>query len=98
MCPEFLREGSGIADFFASPFLIVGTADPGVGETVSELFGFLDQPVRVVDVRVAEALKYACNAFHATKVSFANEVARMLPPPGRGLPRGDVTSSARTRC
>ena len=33
MCPEFLREGSGIADFFASPFLIVGTADPGVGET-----------------------------------------------------------------
>jgi GDP-mannose 6-dehydrogenase len=78
MCPEFLREGSGIADFFASPFLIVGTADPGVGETVSELFGFLDQPVRVVDVRVAEALKYACNAFHATKVSFANEVARIF--------------------
>jgi GDP-mannose 6-dehydrogenase len=78
MCPEFLRVGSGIADFFASPFLIVGTADPGVGETVSELFGFLDQPVRVVDVRVAEALKYACNAFHATKVSFANEVARIF--------------------
>ena len=78
MCPEFLREGSGIADFFASPFLIVGTADPGVGETVSELFGFLDQPVQVVDVRVAEALKYACNAFHATKVSFANEVARIF--------------------
>jgi GDP-mannose 6-dehydrogenase len=78
MCPEFLREGSGIADFFASPFLIVGTADPGVGETVSELFGFLDQPVRVVDVRVAEALKYACNAFHATKVSFANEMARIF--------------------
>jgi GDP-mannose 6-dehydrogenase len=78
MCPEFLREGSGIADFFASPFLIVGTADRGVGETVSELFGFLDQPVRVVDVRVAEALKYACNAFHATKVSFANEVARIF--------------------
>ena len=78
MCPEFLREGSGIADFFASPFLIVGTADPGVGETVSELFGFLDQPVQVVEVRVAEALKYACNAFHATKVSFANEVARIF--------------------
>ena len=41
------------------------------------LFAFLDMPVRVVDVRVAEALKYACNAFHATKVSFANEIGRL---------------------
>ena len=78
MCPEFLREGSGIADFFASPFLVVGTCDPRVAEAVTSLFGFLGQPVRVVDVRVAEALKYACNAFHATKVSFANEMSRLL--------------------
>ena len=78
MCPEFLREGSGIADFFASPFLVVGTSDPGVAQAVTDVFGFLDQPVRVVDVRTAEALKYACNAFHATKVSFANEVARLF--------------------
>ena len=78
MCPEFLREGSGIADFFASPFVVAGTSDPAVAETVSKVFGFLDQPVRVVDVRTAEALKYACNAFHATKVSFANEVARLF--------------------
>ena len=78
MCPEFLREGSGIADFYAPPFVVVGTADPAVAETVSDLLAFLDQPVRVVDVRVAEALKYACNAFHATKVSFANEIARLF--------------------
>jgi GDP-mannose 6-dehydrogenase len=78
MCPEFLREGSGIADFFAPPFVVVGTADPAVAETVSGLLAFLDQQVRVVDVRVAEALKYACNAFHATKVSFVNEIARLL--------------------
>jgi GDP-mannose 6-dehydrogenase len=78
MCPEFLREGSGIADFFSSPFLVVGTSDPGAAQAVTDLFGFLDQPVRVVDVRTAEALKYACNAFHATKVSFANEVARLF--------------------
>jgi GDP-mannose 6-dehydrogenase len=78
MCPEFLREGSGIADFFASPYAVVGTADPQVAEAVSDLFAFLDQPVRVVDVRVAEALKYACNAFHATKVSFTNEVSRLF--------------------
>ena len=78
MCPEFLREGSGIADFYASPFVVVGTTDPRVADTVTDLLSFLDEPVRVVDVRVAEALKYACNAFHATKVSFANEVSRLF--------------------
>jgi nucleotide sugar dehydrogenase len=78
MCPEFLREGSGVADFFAPPFLIVGTSDDTVADTVTDLFDFLGQPVQIVNVRVAEGLKYACNAFHATKVSFANEVARIL--------------------
>jgi GDP-mannose 6-dehydrogenase len=78
MCPEFLREGSGVADFFAPPFVIAGTADAYVAQTVTSLFGFLSQPVQIVDVRTAEALKYACNAFHATKVSFANEVARLF--------------------
>jgi len=57
---------------------VVGTSDPRVAETLTSLFGFLDQPVRVVDVRTAEALKYACNAFHATKVSFCNELSRLF--------------------
>jgi GDP-mannose 6-dehydrogenase len=78
MCPEFLREGSGIADFFTSPLAVVGTADHQVARAVINLFTFPDQPVRVVDVRVAEALKYACNAFHATKVSFTNELSRLF--------------------
>jgi len=78
MCPEFLREGSGVADFFGSPYVIVGTSDPRVAPTATRLFSFLGQPVRIVDVRVAEALKYASNAFHATKVSFANEMSRLL--------------------
>jgi GDP-mannose 6-dehydrogenase len=78
MCPEFLREGTGIADFYASPFLVVGTSDQWVADAVSGLFGFLEQPVRVVATQVAESLKYACNAFHATKVSFANEMSRLL--------------------
>jgi GDP-mannose 6-dehydrogenase len=78
MCPEFLREGSGIADFYSPSLLIVGTEDERAAATVAELFSFLDHAVQVVDIRVAEALKYACNAFHATKVAFTNEVARLL--------------------
>jgi GDP-mannose 6-dehydrogenase len=78
MCPEFLREGSGIADFFKAPFLVIGTADAQVAQDITSLFSFIDSPVRVVDTRVAESLKYACNAFHATKVSFTNEMARLL--------------------
>ena len=78
MCPEFLREGSGLADFFAPPFVVVGTADARVGSALTELFSFLPAEVQVVDVTTAEALKYACNAFHATKVSFANEMGRIF--------------------
>jgi GDP-mannose 6-dehydrogenase len=82
MCPEFLREGSGVADFFAPPFTVVGTHHDKVADAVTELFGFLDVPVRVVATRTAEALKYACNAFHAAKVSFANEISRVFRPLG----------------
>ena len=78
MCPEFLREGSGVADFFAPPLVVAGTSDPQVAATLTRLFGFLDQQVQIVDVRIAEGLKYACNAFHATKVSFTNELARLF--------------------
>jgi len=78
MCPEFLREGQGVADFFNPPFVVVGTADQRVTDLLTELFSFLNREIRLVDVRSAEALKYACNAFHATKISFANEMARIF--------------------
>jgi GDP-mannose 6-dehydrogenase len=78
VCPEFLREGTGIADFLSPPFMVIGASEPRAIATVSELFGFLDAPLRVVHPRTAEALKYACNAFHATKVTFANEVGRIF--------------------
>ena len=78
MCPEFLREGSGVADFFNPPFVVVGTADERVTTTLSDMFAFLGHEISFVDVRSAEALKYACNAFHAVKVSFANELARIF--------------------
>jgi GDP-mannose 6-dehydrogenase len=82
MCPEFLREGSGVHDFFHPELVVVGTRDADVASAVAELFAFLDTDLRVVGTRTAEALKYACNAFHATKVSFANEMGRVLRPLG----------------
>src|SRR4051794_11886354 len=69
MCPEFLREGSGVADFFDPPFVVLGSGDARVRDVLARLFAFLGREPREVDVRSAEALKYACNAFHATKVS-----------------------------
>lgn len=78
MCPEFLREGTGIADFYSPPYTVIGCDAPWVAERVERLFSFVKRPVRVVDTRTAEALKYASNAFHATKVSFANELGRLL--------------------
>ncbi len=82
MCPEFLREGSGVADFLDPPFTVVGTSDPRVVDAMVDLFGFLERPVCSAPIETAEALKYACNAFHAVKVSFANELARLFRPLG----------------
>jgi len=78
MCPEFLREGTGISDFYAPPFTVIGASDVRAIDSISRLFSFLDAPLRVVHPRTAEALKYACNAFHATKISFANELGRIF--------------------
>ena len=78
MCPEFFREGSGVADFFNPPLVVVGTADQRVTDRLTEMFSFLNREISLVDVRSAEALKYACNAFHAMKVTFANEMARIF--------------------
>ena len=78
VCPEFLREGTGVADFLSPPYTVIGASDLRAIDTVSRLFGFIDAPLHVVRPRTAEGLKYACNAFHATKVSFANELGRIL--------------------
>jgi len=78
MCPEFLREGTGVADFYSPPYTVIGSSDQRVVDVLVRLFDFLDCPVRVVEPRTAEALKYACNAFHATKISFANELGRIF--------------------
>ncbi len=82
MCPEFLRETTAVADFFDPPFTVVGVGDPLAADAVGQLFGFLDRPLHLVDLRTAETIKYACNAFHAVKVAFANEIGRFARSSG----------------
>jgi GDP-mannose 6-dehydrogenase len=72
--PEFLREGSSIDDFYDPPYVIVGTDDHRAERSLRELYGFLDAPFHVTSFRIAELVKYGCNAFHALKVTFANEI------------------------
>jgi GDP-mannose 6-dehydrogenase len=78
MVPEFLREGSGVDDFFAPPFTIAGVRDDRTLEMVTRAFAGIMRPVHVLPIEAAESLKYACNAFHALKITFANEIGRLL--------------------
>jgi GDP-mannose 6-dehydrogenase len=78
MAPEFLREGSGVADFFEPPFVVAGVRDDRTLAIVTKLFAGLERPTHALSIEQAESLKYACNAFHALKITFANEVGRLL--------------------
>jgi GDP-mannose 6-dehydrogenase len=78
MAPEFLREGSGVADFFEPPFIVAGVREERTLGVVGDLFVGLERPMRALSIDQAESLKYACNAFHALKITFANEVGRLL--------------------
>jgi len=75
--PEFLREGTSIRDYDAPPFTVIGAESDRPVSQLRELFGALPCAFVVCGVRSAEMLKYACNAFHALKISFANEVGRI---------------------
>ncbi len=73
--PEFLREGSAVTDFFHPDRVVLGAADRAAAEKVADLYRSLDAPIIITDMRTAEMVKYASNAFLATKISFINEIA-----------------------
>ena len=75
--PEFLREGSSIRDYDSPSFTIVGTRRPQAAELLRALFGHLPGNFFTTSVRAAETIKYCCNNFHALKITFANETARL---------------------
>ena len=75
--PEFLREGSAVEDFLHPDRIIIGEANPRDGDTLAELYRDFGCPILRVDLKTAEMIKYASNAFLAMKVSFINEIGNI---------------------
>ena len=72
--PEFLREGTAIADFKSPPFTVIGEMDQASGDVVARAYDGIDAPIHRLSLEAAAMVKYASNAFHAVKVAFANEI------------------------
>lgn len=75
--PEFLREGTAVKDFVEPSLLVVGGDDAAAVRRVAGLYRKLPVEACLVSLRTAEMIKYACNAFHAVKIAFANEVGSL---------------------
>jgi UDPglucose 6-dehydrogenase len=78
--PEFLREGSAVADFLRPDRIVIGTNDARAIEVLKEIYGplyLIETPFLITDVASAELIKYASNGFLAVKISFINEIARL---------------------
>jgi UDPglucose 6-dehydrogenase len=81
-CPEFLKEGSALADFLKPDRVVVGDDGDWAGDAVVELYAPLEAPLVRTDIRSAEMIKLAANAFLATKISFINEIANVCEETG----------------
>jgi len=77
MNPEFMRETTAVNDFYHPPFTIIGQQDQQSGNIVAKLYENINAPLQMPTIAVAEMLKYACNAFHAMKICFANEIGNL---------------------
>jgi GDP-mannose 6-dehydrogenase len=80
--PEFLREGTSVRDFYNPPKIVIGQDAPANGEIIAEMYASLEAPVVRTPIRVAEMVKYVDNAFHALKVTFANEIGNVCKQAG----------------
>lgn len=75
--PEFLREGSAVADYFNPPLTLVGSDNTEAAQKVADLYMTLPGEKIITDLKVAEIMKYVNNTYHALKISFANEVGNV---------------------
>ncbi|AVD82606.1 UDP-glucose/GDP-mannose dehydrogenase family protein [Pseudomonas sp. SWI6] len=80
--PEFLRESTAIKDYDFPAMTVIGELDSQSGDLLASLYEGLDAPVIRKSVEVAEMIKYTCNVWHATKVSFANEIGNIAKASG----------------
>jgi GDP-mannose 6-dehydrogenase len=78
--PEFLREGVAVDDFHNPPKTVIGVTDEATADLMRRLYAPVDSDPVVTSVEVAETVKYVDNVWHATKVTFANEVGRLCKP------------------
>jgi GDP-mannose 6-dehydrogenase len=86
--PEFLREGTAVKDFMEPSLLVVGGSDPEAVDYVANIYSGLNVEACKVELRTAEMIKYACNCFHAIKISFANEIGTICAQ--LDIPAGEV--------
>src|SRR3954468_7064450 len=84
-CPEFLKEGSAVADFLEPDRVVVGDDGDWAGDAVVDLYAPLDAPLVRTDIASAEMIKLAANAFLATKISFINEIANVCEVTGSNV-------------
>lgn len=80
--PEFLREGSAIADHYNPTQIVVGALDQQTGEKIMALYDGIEAPRTITDIKTAESVKYVSNTWRATKISFANEMGNILKAHG----------------
>jgi UDPglucose 6-dehydrogenase len=83
--PEFLREGSAIADFLQSDRVVIGVENERAEKIMREIYAPINAPIIVTDVKSAELIKHASNSFLATKISFANALARICELSGANI-------------
>ncbi|MFH7831957.1 UDP-glucose dehydrogenase family protein [Bacillus luti] len=83
--PEFLREGSGVYDFFQGDRIVIGADNEEVAQRVESLYSELHLQTYVTDIKSAEMIKYASNAFLATKISFINEISNICEKVGANV-------------
>jgi GDP-mannose 6-dehydrogenase len=80
--PEFLREGTAVADFFGPPLTVLGVSDAASATPMRALYQGVEGEILDVPIRTAEMLKYVNNAFHGLKVAFANEIGNLCKSEG----------------
>ncbi len=82
MNPEFMREGSSIFDYYNPPLTLIGEIDKRSGDILEKIYDNVEAPLYRSSIKVAETVKYAANAFHAVKVTFANEIGNICKKVG----------------